>query len=345
MEIPLPLPSGRNFEQDQMVLMDWLPLSPTDAAHIVVALLALIMPLALLGLARQQPKAEKAHEEEVDCHSASCIQEETWCPKLEVKDWREAALLLGCPWNLQGCESLQEVLECMWRGPLPEELQAAYETLQKQVTDVKVAKVTLGLRDEEHFVVVYRLKTGGEVFGGAPLGQTAGVDLLAAEDNVPSTSSTSGVRRRLPATTGTAAHRPGEAAEAPSLALPCLLPFYRIHNGFGMLQAQAHLPLVLAAPGDNTLGSCFYVYPAHALEPVTRLSPLLRFARVDRECVVCANSAAGRLQEQPTIVYVEKSGTCTEDDETVLSFVGDTVSQIAGHRVVPPPHLGGPRPP
>ena len=37
-------------------------------------------------------------------------------------------------------------------------------------------------------------------------------------------------------------------------------------------------------------------------------------------------------QADPGVVYVERSLQCTEDDESPLSFIADTVSNIAGHR-------------
>lgn len=37
-------------------------------------------------------------------------------------------------------------------------------------------------------------------------------------------------------------------------------------------------------------------------------------------------------QADPGVIYVERSSNCTEDDESPLSFIADTVSNIAGHR-------------
>lgn len=115
------------------------------------------------------------------------------------------------------------------------------------------------------------------------------------------------------------------------------MPFYRIHDGFGVLLSNRHLPLLMSSPTEGLYGSCFYVYPSRALEPVGLRSPLIRFARVDKTC--SASAAAG--VEQPTVVYFEHDGAQTEDEEAPIAFVGDTIMNVSGQRVAPPAYLGG----
>merc|ERR1712224_657353 len=90
-------------------------------------------------------------------------------------------------------------------------------------------------------------------------------------------------------------------------------------------------------PNDSSHGSCFYVYPARGLEPVPRhCQPnLVKFARVDKNAIATADVS----QEKPGIVYVERGGAETVDDESPLSFVADTVSNVAGQRVVLPSYM------
>lgn len=102
--------------------------------------------------------------------------------------------------------------------------------------------------------------------------------------------------------------------------------------------SRKHLPLLLESPVDTIHGSCFYVYPKRGLQPMGQRPTLLRMARVDKTCCV----AVDRRKAEPGVVYVERNSQFTEDEETPLSFIADTVSNISGNRVVPPPYEGGP---
>mmetsp|Transcript_123869 Transcript_123869/g.358247 ORF Transcript_123869/g.358247 Transcript_123869/m.358247 type:complete len:334 (+) Transcript_123869:80-1081(+) len=256
------------------------------------------------------------------------LEEEPWAPKLEIKDWQSASELPGCPWNFDDCSGLSEALERIWRKPLCADLQSGFDALKPRVRNLQIARVTVTMPRAVHFAVVYTLNTGAELFGGAPAEHAVGLD-MGDDASVGS----AGLRRRR----GSASPEKGSSTEAFSTPLPCLLPFYRIHDGFGVLLVLKHLPLLLASPGDSVAGSCFYVYPARGLEPVAARGDLLKFARVDKACLACARAGL----EEPCVVYVERGGETTEDDEHPLCFIADTVSNIAGQRVVPPMYMSG----
>lgn len=265
------------------------------------------------------------------------LETEPWCPKMEIKDWQQAGELPGCPWNFDSCHTVPDVLERIWRSPLCPELQTAFDALSNRVKNVQVARVQATMPTATHFTIVYSLHTGAELFGGSPLEHAVGLDLGQDEDVRARSPSPrrGGLRRRRGSGSPTSQE---EASEATDILLPCLLPFYRIHDGFGVLLSTRHLPLLLSSPTEGINGSCYYVYPARGLEPVTLRRPLIRFARVDRTCSACAD----RSLEQPVVVYLERNGEQTEDDEEPLAFIADTVSNVAGQRVVPPSYMGGP---
>jgi len=58
---------------------------------------------------------------------------------------------------------------------------------------------------------------------------------------------------------------------------------------------------------------------------------LIKFARVDKNCVACAD----QREASPYVVFAEHSGDFEDDDESPLDFVADTVCNIAGQKVVP----------
>jgi len=231
------------------------------------------------------------------------IDKELWCPKLDRVDWKEWSTIPGCPWSFEGCEEIGEAMD----------------------------RIKLPLTKEVHHVTIYTLLTGAELFGGAPLEHAVGLDLgmnaYTKDDEVPS-----GLRRR-------GQKEPAAASDLykEQMILPCLAPFYRIHDGFGVLLSIKHLSVLVASPNDSVHGSCFYVYPARGVESMTRLSHLMKFARVDRNCIACADIR----KEVPKVVYVERKGEQIEDDESLLDFVADTVSNVAGVRVVPPSYMEG----
>lgn len=259
------------------------------------------------------------------------LHEEPWVPKMETKDWREAAQLPGCPWSFDGCDDEQDVLECIWRAPLCKDMQAALTTLKTRVKGIQVAKVSLSWPQEVHFAAVYTLSSGAELFGGPPLDIAVELEMTSAD---------SGARSQLRQRRSRSSPSNRKSSEAPDVKLPCLMPFYRVHNGFGVLLSTKHLPMLLSSPGDSISGSCYYVYPSHALETEPRWPSLVRFARIDRSCGACADVR----QEQPTVTYVERHQSPVRDDEPLLPFIADTISNIAGQRVVPPSYMGGPAP-
>jgi len=263
------------------------------------------------------------------------LEEEPWCPKLEIKDWSEASGLSGCPWTFDSCQSIEDVLSVIWRRPLGPDLQGAADALCKRVKKVRVARVVAGLPQVTHFAIVYTLQTGAELFGGAPVEHAVGLD-LGSVDFPEEEEESSTLRHRRAAISPKKSH----PVEAVSIALPSMMPFFRIHDGFGVLLSTTHLPLLLDSPGDAVNGSCFYVQPARGLKMMDEPSGLIKFARVDHACAACARPG----DQVPKVIYCEKAGQTFEDDEPLLPFIADTVNNLAGQRVVPPSYMGGPRP-
>jgi len=265
--------------------------------------------------------AEKEPEEE----DAS---DTPWHPKLEVEHWQRASKLAGCPWRFDSCAELEEVLEHIWRSPLSKELHVTLATLQENVCDIRVAKVSFPMPEQVYFAIVYSLVGGGTVFGGSPLEDAVGV-LLDGSDDVnnalspilPTSPGGGTLRQRRDAQASPAKRPITETVDDP---LPCLAPFHRVHDGFVMLLSLKHLPLLLSMPEVSWEGSSFYIYPARALEKLPDRPSLVRFARVDRRCVACADCR--RLE--PLVVYVESDGTHTEDDEDPLTTVGEMIANI-----------------
>jgi len=255
------------------------------------------------------------------------LNEEPWIPTMEVKDWTEAASFESCPWNFGHCESVEDVLNCIWKTPVPKDLHVGFDAMQKSVKGVSIAYVKLGSLKEIHYCILYTLRSGAELFGGAPSEQTVGLELEPGEE-------TAGLRRRR----GAEASANSWRIVNDENPLPCIAAFFRIHDGFGTLMSRKHLPLLLESPVDTIHGSCFYVYPKRGLQPMGQRPTLLRMARVDKTCCV----AVDRRKAEPGVVYVERNSQFTEDEETPLSFIADTVSNISGNRVVPPPYEGGP---
>jgi hypothetical protein len=250
------------------------------------------------------------------------LEDEPWFPLVEYKCWQEAEHLQGCPWCFDGCETVEDVIKSIWRSPLHTGLQQALSALLSRVKDVRVARVHNRIPDEIHFAIVYSLKSGAELFGGQPLDLSIGLDLDSS--NEP------GLRRRRVHNDDLWYSEPPAAVELDS-GLPCLAPFYRIHDGFGCLLSSNHLPLLLANPSDSVQGSCYYVYPTRWMQPVRGNQHLVKFARVDKLCTACADCR----DENPHVVFAETNGDITEDDEPPLDFVADTVCNIAGQKVVP----------
>jgi len=237
------------------------------------------------------------------------ITEEPWCPKLELKEWQEAGAFSDCPWNFEGCEYISDVIRRIWQGELSSELQGAFDAIDNQVRNVNIARVTVSCpQDVVHFAAVYTLNSGAELFGGGPY-------------------------EKAPRSSAEACRKPHADALPAGLAA-----FHRVHDGFGVLLSVRHLPFLMCSPDDTVQGSCFYVYPARGLEAPAARPDLVRFARVDSSCVACANRREGR----PGVFYMDRGQEPVEEDEAPLAFVGDTVSNLAGQRVVPPAYLGGP---
>eukprot|EP00747_Dinoflagellata_sp_TGD_P190296 gnl/TRDRNA2_/TRDRNA2_51797_c0_seq1.p1 gnl/TRDRNA2_/TRDRNA2_51797_c0~~gnl/TRDRNA2_/TRDRNA2_51797_c0_seq1.p1 ORF type:complete len:354 (-),score=65.86 gnl/TRDRNA2_/TRDRNA2_51797_c0_seq1:88-1080(-) len=314
----------------------WTTLITTSLA--IALVIAVVVPAMVFGATRVENKkkqdkikaaqklAAKADQQEEDGDEE--IEKEPWAPKVAVYEWKEASSVNGCPWNFEGCDSVKDVLEKMWRSPLDKRLQEAVAELEKRVKNVQVAKCTVPLEGEGgvYFCAIYTLHTGGQIFGGAPLDQAVGVEL----GEVPLDGEQSeGLRRRKGMEIQS---RSKSCSEAQELPLVCLAPFYRVHDGVGVLLTERHLPLLMSSPDERIVGSTFYVYPVRALERVGTRPHLIRFARVDKNCVACAD---GRL-ENPRVVYLEYPGDATEDDECPLDFACDTICNIAGRKVVGP---------
>jgi len=245
------------------------------------------------------------------------IEDEPWYPRVEIKSWEDAGQFLGCPWDFDGCSSVTDVLERIWRAPLTEGLEIAVGAIQTRVAKARVARCSLNSPPEFHWAVLYKLNSGAEIFGGAPFDHEMSLKFPSG--------AAEGLRRRKGAPAPIAQH-----TQDLELPLPCLAPFFRIHDGFGCLMATKHLPLLLANPTDSIQGSCFYVYPVRSLEPIPRRPRCVKFARVDQKCVACADVQL----VHPHVIFAERDGNMEDDDESPLDFVADTVSNLAGHRVV-----------
>ena len=115
------------------------------------------------------------------------LSEEPWVPSIDIVDWKEAASLPSCPWNFEGCESIDDVLHCIWKKPVVKDLTVGFSALSQSVRELHVAMVRCGMEKTTHFCVIYTLVSGAELFGGAPSEQSVGLEL---EDEVV------GLRRR-----------------------------------------------------------------------------------------------------------------------------------------------------
>jgi len=275
------------------------------------------------------PAGPESHGSDVKPNMAD-LEQEWWFPKMDIYGWNDLGELDGCPWNFEGCETLQDALARVWKQPLPTELQESLQCLQRHVKNLKVARCSLAWPQEVHFAAVYTLQTGAEIFGGAPIDQAIGVE-LSRDDTA---SSSSGLRRRRQEPQPVRSVVP---SEAPDLPLPCLAPFFRVHDGMGVLLSAKHLPLLLEEPLHTVKGSCYYVYPTRAMKEYGGRRGLVRFARVDSKCFACADS---RLAE-PSVVYAEVGADLVDDDEGLLEFVAGTVSNISGEEVTSAWHFSG----
>lgn len=292
--------------------------------YVASAIVGFLVTVFFVVFGNSNKRKYKLEEEEEDQENLP-LNEEPWVPSLDIVDWKEAnAAFSLCPWNFEGCTSIEEVLKCIWKNPVPKDLSVGYSALSQSVREIHVAMVKCAAGKQTHFCILYTLTSGAELFGGAPSEQSVGLEL---EEEVV------GLRKRRGQATS-----PMPVSEHEENPLPCIAAFFRIHDGFGTLMSRKHLPLLLETPNDTVHGSCFYVYPMRGLEPVHSRPSLLKVARVDRSCFV----AVDRRKADPGVVYVERSSHLTEDDESPLSFIADTVSNIAGHRVVPAPYEGGP---
>jgi len=266
------------------------------------------------------------------------LENENWVPRLDKKHWSEVHTMPGSPWSFDRCNTLADALERVWRPPLGPELEKAFDALKARVANLHVAKVKLPLVKELHYVLVYQLITGAELFGGAPTELSFGVDLGVGPGMEQDEDDFSGLRQRKGL--HKQAQKTAGAPDVPDdLLLPCLAPFYRIHDGFGVLNSFKHLAVLCTSPEDYVSGSCYYVYPIRALERVKTQPHLVIFARVDKACVVGADVTKEHVQK---VYYIDKGHDMDEDMEEPISFVADTVCNVAGQRVVPPSYMGGP---
>mmetsp|Transcript_51682 Transcript_51682/g.123028 ORF Transcript_51682/g.123028 Transcript_51682/m.123028 type:complete len:352 (+) Transcript_51682:70-1125(+) len=271
------------------------------------------------------------------------LEQEWWVPKLEIVDWSAAAELEGSPWDFDGCETTQDALSRVWKQPVATILQEPFASMQRQVTRIRVAKCSISWPREVHFAIVYTLQTGAEIFGGAPLESSVGLELPELGNEESSDHNLEGVTEGLRQRRRNLPHQPRATSksEAPELGLPCLAPFYRVHDGIGVLLSTKHLPLLLEEPLHTVQGSCFYVYPSRMLKEHGGRRGLVKFARVDSKCYACADS---RVQE-PHVVYAELNADLVDDHgEGPLEFVAATITNISGEEATTAWHFGGPPP-
>lgn len=219
-------------------------------------------------------------------------------PGFELHDWKANAFP-GSPWNFDHCENLEDVLASIWRSPLDPRLEGGRAELHRRVTRIRLARCVLDRPARTtHFCIIYTLTSGAELFGGAPTDDAIGLSLDEAMNPAEGDDR---LRRRRRRTSSELRER--KNSEAPQLPLPCLAPFYRVHDGVGVLLSLQHLPRLLESPDDSIDGSCYYIYPVRALEFLDDRRPhLVKFARVDRHCVACAD----HRREEPNVVYADR---------------------------------------
>lgn len=230
--------------------------------------------------------------------------------------------------RFDGCGCVSEALRRVW-GPADGPFEQAVQELEKRIRSLDVARCALpsvGGRVEFLHFLLYRLKDGSTVFGGAPL-PLWGLE-AEGEETEEVRPGADGLRLRSRPQKARAQQR-NDAGEVVSLQLPVLAPFYRVHNGFGSLLKDKHLPLLPASPLESFGGSCYYVYPSQAVQPVPAQPTLLWFARVDSSCVACADGS----RKRPWVIYCEHGIQFTEDDEPILDFVADTLANISGREL------------
>lgn len=308
---------------------------------VLVVLSVVLLPTMIWGDKNQAQKSRIKGKKESPLEAAAAaavakkkaqrkdnskLEDELWVPHIEYKSWQEANQIPGCPWSFDGCDCVEEVIRRIWRNPLHTGLQQALEALVARVSHVRIARVQYYVpEEEEFFTVVYSLKTGAELFGGQPLEMSVGLDLMDTTD-----IEESGLRQRHGSGAPKKKIFDDDALELDN-GLPCLAPFYRIHDGFGCMISTKHLPVLLAAPSDSMQGSCFYIYPSRCLVPLKTHPYLVKFARVDKDCAACADIR----DEHPHVLYAESNGNLTQDDEAPMDFVADTICNVAGQKVVP----------
>lgn len=276
------------------------------------------------------PAQARASEPSANDHQTigSSLKEEPWLPVVEVVNWREACNFPGCPWNFDGCESMEHVFERIWCNPIHQGLHDSSLVLMGKCKDVRVARCSYNVKTiDVQFLVVYVLKSGAELFAGAPRDFGVGVNLPDEDDESWVDIGSEGLRNRAGGPSPATRYAP----KSPDLPLPCLAPFYRVHDGMGVLLNHQHIPVLMNSPYDSIKGSCFYVYPANAVKPFGRGNHLVKFARVDNKCIVCANMH----DERSGVIYVDGNNALEPDEEDPLEFVADTVSNIAGHNALP----------
>jgi len=205
------------------------------------------------------------------------------------------------------------------KGAYSEILIEARDKLLNKIKDLRIAEV------EGSWFLLYILRDGTIVFGGAPL---------------------------------------GDSTEKPSLPNPSLDSFYRhVHNGLGMLLSVSHLPTVLESDpsravfgANNTSYSSvaefsaltstgYYLYPRdnlvalrdtlfHAPDRASRQlaragGKAVVFGRVDQRCLACLafDCEGGRLGYLED-VELTWSGTKGTEFLSGLDFVGSTLLNI-----------------
>jgi hypothetical protein len=260
---------------------------------------------------------------------------------LEKAEWEEcSAKFHDCPWKFSGCQSVGDAIESIWEAAQDSpELIKAKDVLKKRTSRLWIARIAEARVGRIRFMVVYRLETGSELFGGEPL-ESPDFDVSSAPGDtegvvrrVGSTGSkwSDGLKQRI----ATAMTRNSSSESA--IELPCISLFQRVHDGFGVVLNAGHLIELCENPCSSINGSCFYVYPTRGFEFAGRKKYLVKFGRIDKDCVACVDT---RVKDQARVVYVERSGVQTEDEETPLAFVVDTVFNIAGERPLEP-HMYG----
>jgi len=160
------------MEDPNVTTMPWWWVVLLFSCTIVAMLLAMIIPFVQwVNMRRHMQKKRDAlfPKQSRRPWVRSTASGATKSSRLELRDWSCAGELTGCPWEFEGCDSIEDVLERIWCPLAADELHEALELLKLHVQTIRVARVEFGKQNHRCFGVVYGVAGGYNLFGGAPL--------------------------------------------------------------------------------------------------------------------------------------------------------------------------------